>query len=62
MAFDRYHELPDDLSAKTRTFARMIASLVAEAEGSIPPPQFYTKQGATTMAIQQDGVPGIGKA
>jgi hypothetical protein len=32
MAFDQYHEPPQELSAKTRTFARMIASLVEEAE------------------------------
>ena len=32
MAFDQYHEPPDELSPKTRTFARMIASLIEEAE------------------------------
>ena len=32
MSFDQYHEPPAELSAKTRTFARMIASLTEEAE------------------------------
>jgi hypothetical protein len=32
MGFDQYHEPPGELSAGTRTFARMIASLTEEAE------------------------------
>lgn len=32
MGFDQYHEPPGELSAQTRTFARMIASLTEEAE------------------------------
>lgn len=32
MPFDQYHEPPDELPTKTRTFARMIASLIEEAE------------------------------
>jgi hypothetical protein len=32
MAFDQYHEPPEELSAKTRTFARMITSMIEEAE------------------------------
>ena len=32
MAFDQYHEPPQELSAETRTFARMITSLIEEAE------------------------------
>ena len=32
MSFDQYHEPPEELSAKTRTFARMITSLTEEAE------------------------------
>jgi hypothetical protein len=32
MSFDQYHEPPDELSAETRTFARMITSLIEEAE------------------------------
>jgi len=32
MGFDQYHEPPAELSAKARTYARMIASLTEEAE------------------------------
>ncbi|MGV8838867.1 MAG: ferritin family protein [Bauldia sp.] len=32
MGVDQYHEPPDELSAETRTFARMAASLIEEAE------------------------------
>ena len=32
MPTDQYHEPPDELSQETRTFARMITSLVEEAE------------------------------
>jgi uncharacterized protein len=32
MGFDQYHEPPGELSATTRTFARMCASLTEEAE------------------------------
>ncbi len=32
MSFDQYHEPVDELSDKTRTFARMIVSLIEEAE------------------------------
>jgi uncharacterized protein len=32
MGFDQYHEPPNELSAQTRTFARMITSLTEEAE------------------------------
>jgi hypothetical protein len=32
MGFDQYHEPPGELSAATRTFARMITSLTEEAE------------------------------
>jgi len=32
MGFDQYHEPPSELSAQTRTFARMITSLIEEAE------------------------------
>jgi len=32
MAFDQYHEPPEELSQQTRTFARMITSLIEEAE------------------------------
>lgn len=32
MAFEQYHEPPDELPEKTRTFARIIVSLIEEAE------------------------------
>jgi hypothetical protein len=32
MGFDQYHEPPEELSAETRTFARMITSVIEEAE------------------------------
>ncbi|MEP6777578.1 MAG: hypothetical protein ABI944_03930 [Chthoniobacterales bacterium] len=32
MGFEQYHEPVDELSAETRTFARMIVSLTEEAE------------------------------
>ena len=32
MGFEQYHEPPGELSARTRTFARMITSLIEEAE------------------------------
>ena len=32
MATDQYHEPPSELSEKTRTFARMITSMIEEAE------------------------------
>jgi hypothetical protein len=32
MATDQYHEPPNELPEKTRTFARMITSLIEEAE------------------------------
>ena len=32
MSFDQYHEPPAELSEKTRTFARMITSMIEEAE------------------------------
>jgi hypothetical protein len=32
MAFDQYHEPPDELPQATRTFARMILSVIEEAQ------------------------------
>jgi hypothetical protein len=32
MPFDQYHEPPEELPQETRTFARMMASLIEEAE------------------------------
>jgi hypothetical protein len=46
MGFDQYHEPADELSAETRTFARMIASLTEEAEAI----GWYEQR----MAVEQD--------
>jgi hypothetical protein len=46
MGFDQYHEPPEELSAKVRTFARMIASLTEEAEAI----SWYTQR----MAVEKD--------
>ena len=32
MGFDQYHEPPEELSADTRTFARMLMGVIEEAE------------------------------
>jgi hypothetical protein len=32
MSFDQYHEQPEELTQKTRTFARMCLSMIEEAE------------------------------
>ncbi len=32
MGFEQYHEPPSELSEKTRTFARMIVSMIEEAD------------------------------
>src|SRR3954471_21404107 len=32
MGFDQYHEPPEELSSETRTFARMVMSMIEEAE------------------------------
>ena len=32
MGFDQYHEPPEELSAEARTFARIVVSLIEEAE------------------------------
>ncbi len=46
MGFDQYHEPADELPAKTRTFARMIASLGEEAEAI----NWYEQR----MAVEKD--------
>ena len=46
MGFDQYHEPPEELSQETRTFARMIASLIEEAEAI----GWYEQR----MSIEQD--------
>ena len=32
MGFDQYHEPPEELSEETRTYARVLQSLIEEAE------------------------------
>jgi uncharacterized protein len=46
MGFDQYHEPPAELSAEVRTFARMIASVIEEAEAI----NWYEQR----IAIEQD--------
>jgi uncharacterized protein len=46
MGFDQYHEPPRELSPKTRTFARMITSLIEEAEAI----SWYEQR----MAVEKD--------
>src|SRR3954471_17054313 len=47
MPFDQYHEPPHELNEQTRTFARMIASLIEEAEAI----GWYEQR----MAVERDG-------
>src|SRR4051812_8045030 len=46
MGFDQYHEPPDELPHETRTFARMITSLIEEAEAI----NWYEQR----MAVEKD--------
>ncbi|HET8654687.1 MAG TPA: hypothetical protein VFL93_04175 [Longimicrobiaceae bacterium] len=46
MGFDQYHEPPDELPQETRTYARMIVSLIEEAEAI----DWYQQR----MAVEQD--------
>ncbi len=46
MGFEQYHEPADELSAETRTFARMIVSLTEEAEAI----NWYEQR----MSLEQD--------
>jgi hypothetical protein len=46
MAFDQYHEPPNELPQETRTFARMILSLIEEAQAI----DWYTQR----MAVEKD--------
>ncbi|MCS6801392.1 MAG: hypothetical protein RMM58_02865 [Chloroflexota bacterium] len=48
MRFDRYHEPPQELPAEARTFTRMIASLIEEAEAI----SWYEQR----IAVEQDPV------
>ncbi|HVA89188.1 MAG TPA: hypothetical protein VNL71_05050 [Chloroflexota bacterium] len=47
MAFDQYHEPPSELPQETRTFARMILSLIEEAQAI----DWYEQR----LAVEQDG-------
>jgi hypothetical protein len=47
MGFDQYHEPPGELSEEMRTFARMVASLIEEAEAI----SWYEQR----MAVEKDG-------
>jgi hypothetical protein len=49
MGFDQYHEPPNELSQETRTFARMITSLIEEAEAI----SWYEQR----MAVEKDKFP-----
>ena len=46
MGFEQYHEPPEELPRETRTFARMIASLIEEAEAI----NWYEQR----MAVEKD--------
>ncbi|TPL03978.1 hypothetical protein FJ938_17005 [Mesorhizobium sp. B2-4-14] len=46
MGFDQYHEPPQELSQQVRTFARMITSLIEEAEAI----SWYEQR----MAVEKD--------
>jgi hypothetical protein len=47
MPFDQYHEPPEELPQQIRTFARMIASLIEEAEAI----GWYEQR----LAVEKDG-------
>lgn len=46
MGFDQYHEPPEELSGETRTFVRVIQSLIEEAEAI----DWYVQR----LAVEQD--------
>ena len=55
MGFDQYHELPEELPAETRTFARMCASLTEEAEAiGWYEQRLAVEQDADALAIMRD--------
>jgi hypothetical protein len=47
LGFDQYHEPPEELSAETRTFARIILSLIEEAQAI----DWYQQR----LSVEQDG-------
>jgi hypothetical protein len=55
MGFDQYHEPPEELSAETRTFARLCASLTEEAEAiGWYEQRLALEQNAEALAIMRD--------
>jgi len=48
MAFDQYHEPPQELPDETRTFARMILSMIEEAQAI----DWYEQR----LAVEKDGM------
>ena len=57
MGFDQYHEPPEELSAATRTFARLCASLTEEAEAiGWYQQRIALEQDPEAVAVMQDAV------
>lgn len=57
MGFDQYHEPADELSAETRTFARMCANLTEEAEAiGWYEQRMSLEPDATSLAIMADSL------
>ena len=57
MGFDQYHEPPAELSAQTRTFARMCANLTEEAEAiGWYEQRISVETDATARAIMEDSL------
>jgi len=55
MGFDQYHEPPEELSESVRTFARMITSLIEEAEAiGWYEQRLSVEKDATARAIMRD--------
>jgi uncharacterized protein len=55
MGFDQYHEPPEELSEDIRTFARMMASLIEEAEAiSWYEQRISVEKNAAARAIMQN--------
>jgi hypothetical protein len=55
MGFEQYHEPPEELSARTRTFARLCASLTEEAEAiGWYEQRLAVEQDSEALAIMRD--------
>lgn len=55
MGFDQYHEPPSELSQEVRTFARMITSVIEEAEAiSWYEQRIFIEKDAEAKAIMQN--------